>query len=413
MSANCHQKTPFSVESVRQDFPILSTVVKNKPLVYLDNAATAQKPAYVIDAISHYYQAENSNVHRGVHYLAEKATNAYENARKTIARALNAAQEQEIIFTRQTTEAINLVVQSWGRTNLSEGDEVIITVMEHHANIVPWQILAAEKGFRIRVAPMTDAGELMMDEFEKLFNDRTKFVSVTHASNSLGTINPVRSIIKLAHDRDIPVLLDGAQSIVHFPIDVQELDCDFFAFSGHKLYGPTGIGILYAKRKHLDNMPPYQGGGDMIEKVTFEKTTFRAPPMRFEAGTPNIAGAIGLAKAFEYLAQFDPQELLAHEQKLHDYATEKLKSIDHLRLIGTAKEKVSVVSFVLDNVHPHDIGTFLNEEGIAIRVGHHCNQPLMQRLNLPSTARASFAFYNTIEEVDRLAAAVHKVAQFF
>lgn len=412
MNAEAHKK-PFSVEAVRADFPILATQVKANPLVYLDSAATAQKPHVVIDATSHFYAHENANVRRGVHHLGELATQSFENARKAVARFINAASENEIIFTRQTTEAINLVAQTWGRMNLGPGDEILLSTLEHHANIVPWQLLAAEKGFKINIIPITDDGELIIEEYERLLTEKTKLVAVTHASNALGTINPIAEMVKTAHAVGAVVLVDGAQSIVHLPIDVQALDCDFFVFSGHKLYGPTGIGVLYGKASLLNKMPPYQGGGDMIERVSFEKTTFRGPPARFEAGTPNIAGVIGLAAAIAYVQQFNASDLLAYEQELHQYALERLGEIKEISFVGKPKDSVSLVSFVVKDVHPHDIGTLLNEEGIAVRVGHHCTQPLMQRLGLNSTVRASFAIYNTKAEIDILAKAIHKVISFF
>ncbi|MBI3909525.1 MAG: cysteine desulfurase [Armatimonadetes bacterium] len=403
----------LAVHRVREDFPILSQKVRGKPLVYLDNAATSQKPQAVIEALQRYYAVENSNVHRGIHLLSEQATQAYEAARARVQRFVNAASTREIIFTRGTTESINLVAASYGRRHLQPGDEVIISWMEHHSNIVPWQMLCEEKGAILRVVPINDDGEFLLQEYEKLLNPRTRLVSVTHVSNALGTINPIGEIIAMAHRWDVPVLVDGAQAAPHLPVDVQALDCDFYAFSGHKLYGPTGIGVLYGKARLLDAMPPYQGGGDMIRSVTFEKTIYNALPYKFEAGTPNVAGAIGLGVAIEYLEQFGLENLAAYEHELLSYATPAISRIPGVRLIGTAREKTSVLSFVLDGVHPHDVGTILDREGIAIRTGHHCAQPVMDRFGVPATARASFAFYNTREEVDALVAGIHKVIEVF
>lgn len=403
----------FDVERIREDFPILRQQVRGKPLVYLDNAATSQKPKIVIDTITHYYLAVNSNVHRGVHFLSEQATQAYEGARDKARRFLNAADAREIIFVRGTTEGINLVAQSYGRAFLKEGDEIIISAMEHHSNIVPWQILCEQVGARLRVIPINDDGELLVDEYEKLLNERTKFVSVVHVSNVLGTINPVKQIIEMAHRFSVPVLIDGAQAAPHLPVDVQALDCDFYGFSGHKLFGPTGIGVLYGKAELLEAMPPYQGGGEMIRAVTFEKTLYNVIPFKFEAGTPHIEGAIGLGAAIDYLGGIGPERIAAYEQDLLAYANEALSAIPGLRIIGTAREKASVLSFVLDNVHAHDIGTILDQEGIAIRAGHHCAMPLMKRFNVPATARASLAFYNTKEEIDALVKAIYKVKEMF
>jgi cysteine desulfurase/selenocysteine lyase len=387
--------------------------VYGKPLVYLDNAATSQKPSAVIDAMTRYYSTDNSNIHRGVHLLSERATQAYEEARVKVQRFINAAQSKEIIFTRGTTEAINLVANSYGRANVQAGDEVLITAMEHHSNIVPWQILCEEKGARLRVAPINDDGELILEEFEKLLNDRTKLVSVVHVSNALGTINPVRGIVEIAHRHNVPVMIDGAQAAPHMTLDVQELDCDFYAFSGHKVYGPTGIGVLYGKASLLDAMPPYQGGGDMIATVTFEKTTYNTLPYKFEAGTPNIAGTIGLGAAIDYVNQIGLDRIARYEHELLSYGTEALSQIPGLRLIGTAKEKAGVLSFVLEGVHPHDVGTILDREGIAIRTGHHCAMPVMERFGIPATARASLAFCNTREEIDALVAGIGKVKEVF
>ncbi|MCU7490681.1 MAG: cysteine desulfurase [Ignavibacteria bacterium] len=403
----------FDVERVRQDFPILQRLVNGKPLVYLDNAATTQKPYSVIDTVRDYYTMINSNVHRGVHYLSEQATLAYEDARLKIKEFLNAISACEIVFTRGATEAINLVAWTYGRTHIKEGDEVIISAMEHHANIVPWQLLCEEKKARLRVIPITDDGELIMEEYDKLLNEKTKFVSIVQISNSLGTVNPIREIIQKAHARNIPVLVDGAQGVAHVKVDVQELGCDFYVFSGHKLFGPTGIGILYGKAELLQDMPPYQTGGDMIRSVTFEKTIFNDIPNKFEAGTPNIAGAIGLGAAIDYMKYLKMDEVAKHEKELLKYATEKISEVDGVHLIGTAKNKASLISFIMDNVHPHDIGTILDSEGIAIRTGHHCCQPVMQRFCIPATARASFAFYNTKSEIDKLVYGIQKVIRVF
>jgi cysteine desulfurase/selenocysteine lyase len=403
----------FDADSIREDFPILKQLVYGKPLVYLDNAATSQKPTAVIDAMTRYYSTDNSNIHRGVHLLSERATRQYEEARVKAQRFINAAAPKEIIFTRGTTEAINLVAGSYGRANVVSGDEVLITAMEHHSNIVPWQILCEEKGARLRVAPINDDGELILEEFPKLLNERTKIVSLAHVSNALGTINPIRAIVEIAHRHNVPVAIDGAQAAPHMKLDVQELDCDFYAFSGHKVYGPTGIGVLYGKASLLDAMPPYQGGGDMIASVTFEKTTYNTLPYKFEAGTPNIAGTIGLGAAIDYVNQIGIERIARYEHELLDYGTEALSQILGLRLIGTAKDKAGVLSFVLEGVHPHDVGTILDREGIAIRTGHHCAMPVMERFGIPATARASLAFYNTKEEIDALVMGIHKVKEVF
>ncbi|MCU7496801.1 MAG: cysteine desulfurase [Ignavibacteria bacterium] len=403
----------FDVERVRQDFPILQRLINGKPLVYLDNAATSQKPYSVIDTVRDYYSMLNSNVHRGVHYLSEQSTLAYEDARLKIKEFLNAISACEIIYTRGATEAINLVAWTYGRTHIAEGDEVIISAMEHHANIVPWQLLCEEKKAKLKVIPMTDEGELIMEEYDKLLSDRTKFVSIVQISNSLGTVNPIREVIRKAHERNIPVLVDGAQGVSHLKVDVQELDCDFYVFSGHKLFGPTGIGALYGKAELLQDMPPYQTGGDMIRSVTFEKTIFNDIPNKFEAGTPNIAGAIGLGAAIDYMKYLKMDEVAKHEKGLLEYATQRLNEIDGVHIIGTAKNKASLISFVMDNIHPHDIGTILDSEGIAIRTGHHCCQPVMQRFCIPATARASFAFYNTKSEIDKLVYGIQKVIRVF
>jgi len=403
----------FDVERVRKDFPILHRTVNGKPLIYLDNAATSQKPQVVIDAITRYYETENANIHRGVHYLSQRATEDYEAARQTIRSYLNASAAHEIIFVRGATEGINLVAQTYGRRHVGAGDEVLITAMEHHSNIVPWQLLCEEKGAKLRVAPINDDGELIVDEFEKLLSARTRIVAIPHVSNALGTIVPIRRIVEIAHARNIPVLVDGAQAVQHIPVDVQALDCDFYVFSGHKIYGPTGSGALYGKTALLEAMPPYQGGGDMISSVTFEKTLFNKLPHKFEAGTPNISGGIGLGRALEYVNSLGVENIAAHEADVLNYATGALSAIPDLRLIGTAKEKASVLSFVLDGIHPHDIGTILDQEGIAIRTGHHCAQPVMLRFNIPATARASLALYNTREEIDALCNGIEKVREVF
>ncbi|HVU37524.1 MAG TPA: cysteine desulfurase [Opitutales bacterium] len=413
MKTRAPSAPPFDAASVREDFPILDTQVGAHALVYLDNAATAQKPQAVIDAVSHYYASTNANIHRGVHYLSGEATDAYDKARVTVANFLNAAEPRECIFVRGTTEAINLVASSWGRTNLKKGDEILLTTMEHHANIVPWQLVAAATGAIIKVIPITDRGELELSQLDQLLTPKVKLLAVTQISNALGTINPVRELVQKAHKVGALVLVDGAQSTPHLRVDVRALDCDFFAFSGHKVFGPTGIGVLYGKAALLEKMPPYQGGGDMIDRVTFEKTTFRGLPERFEAGTPDISGAIGLAAAIHYLAKFDHSALAAYESDLLTYATEAVANVNGVRLIGEAPEKAGVLSFVMEGVHPHDIGTVLDSVGIAIRAGHHCCQPLMKRLGLAGTARASFAFYNTRTEADRLADALVKVKKMF
>lgn len=406
-------KEGFDVMKLREDFPILKISVHGRPLVYLDNAATTQKPQVVIDKLSEYYTSINSNIHRGVHTLSERATAAYEEARIKVTNFINARSEKEIIFTRGTTESINLVANSFGRSNISEGDEILITGMEHHSNIVPWQLLASEKNALLRVAPISDSGELILEEFEKLITERTKIISVVYVSNTLGTVNPVDKIVKIAHKYGVPVLLDAAQAVSHNLVDVQKLDCDFLAFSGHKLYGPTGIGVLYGKEKFLEQMPPFMGGGDMISKVTFAKTTYNELPFKFEAGTSNIADAIGLGAAIDYICAIGFSAISKYERSVLDYATDKLSLIRGLRIIGTAKEKNSVISFVLENIHPHDVGTFLDYEGIAIRTGHHCTQPLMDRFGIPATSRASFGIYNTIEEADVLALGIKKVIEAF
>ncbi len=403
----------FDVARIREDFPILKETVHGKPLVYFDNGATSQKPQSVIDAIDRYYREENSNIHRGVHHLSERATVAYEAAREKIQGFVNAKASSEIIFVRGTTEAINLAAQSYGRNFLQPGDEIVVSAMEHHSNIVPWQMLCEQIGARLRVIPINHDGEIVMEEYRRLLNRKTKFVSVTHVSNALGTVVPVKELIALAHERGVPVLLDGAQAAPHLKIDVQDLDCDFYAFSGHKVFGPTGVGVLYGRAELLEKMPPYQGGGDMISLVTFEKTHYNVVPYKFEAGTPHIAGGIGLGAAIDYLQKLDWEQVAAHEHKLLGYATDALSSIDAVRIIGTAKEKAGVVSFVVDHVHAHDVGTILDQEGVAIRAGHHCAMPVMQRFGVPATARASFAFYNTIEEIDVMIQAIHRVLKVF
>ena len=406
-------KSTYDVYKIREDFPILKTRIRNKPLCYFDNAATTQKPQQVLDIVDNYYTSMNSNIHRGVHYLSNLATDAYEDARKKVKSFINAASEKEIIFTKGTTEGINLVANSFGRKFLKEGDEIIISNMEHHSNIVPWQFLCNEKKAKLKIIPIDDRGEIIFDEFLKLVSDRTKLISVVYISNSLGTVNPVKEIIEIAHKYNIPVLLDAAQTVNHRPVNVEELDCDFLAFSGHKLYGPTGIGVLYGKEKLLDAMSPFMGGGDMISKVTFEETTFNELPFKFEAGTSNIAGAIGLGAAIDYVSSIGMEKIAVHEASLLEYATQRLKEVPGLKIIGNAKYKSGVISFIFDNIHPHDVGTLLDYEGIAIRTGHHCTQPVMERYNIPATSRASFGLYNTIEEADILVDALKKVIEVF
>jgi cysteine desulfurase / selenocysteine lyase len=401
----------FDVAGIRQDFPILHTKVKGKPLIYFDNAATSQKPKIVIDSISKYYSEINSNVHRGVHFLSEKATNAYEASRKTVQKFINATKPEEIIFVRGTTEAINLVSNSYGLKNIKENDEIIISTLEHHSNIVPWQMLCERIGAKLKVIPINSKGEIIFKEFQKMISSKTKFVSVAYISNSLGTINPVKKIIELAHEQNIPVMLDGAQAVQHTIINVQNLDCDFFAFSGHKIYGPTGIGVLFGKEKFLEKMPPYQGGGDMIRKVTFEKTTYNDLPYKFEAGTPNIAGSIGLAAALNYVTDLGIENIAKYEHSLLEFGTQSLNEIDGMRIIGTADEKASVISFLVGNTHPYDIGTLLDQLGIAVRTGVHCTEPLMKFFNISGTVRASFAFYNTKEEIEALVKGVKRASQ--
>jgi cysteine desulfurase / selenocysteine lyase len=403
----------FDVQKVRCDFPILNQRVHGKPLVYLDNAATTQKPQVVIEAMVRSYAEDNANIHRGVHLLSERATRAYEESREKVQSFLNAASSREIIFVRGTTEAINLVAQTFGRANVGRGDEVLVTEMEHHSNIVPWQLLCEEKGAHLTVLPITDEGELRMDLLDGLLTDRTKIVAVVHVSNSLGTINPIGTIVAKAHAHGIPVLVDGAQAVAHMPVDVQALGADFYALSGHKLFGPTGIGVLWGRLPLLEAMPPYQGGGDMISAVSFKKTTYNVVPNKFEAGTPNIVGSIGLGAAIDYVKALDVKAMQAYESELLVYGTKALTSVPGVRMIGTAARKASILSFVMEDVHPHDIGTILDQEGVAIRTGHHCTQPLMDRLSVPATARASLALYNTKEEIDALVGALAKVREIF
>jgi cysteine desulfurase/selenocysteine lyase len=403
----------FDVEKVREDFPVLKQTIHGKPLVYLDNAATAQKPRAVIDAIVKFYEVDCANIHRGVHELSQRSTAAYEETRAKVKRFLNARSKQELIFVRGTTEGINLVTQTWGRKNLKEGDEIIIAGLEHHSNIVPWQMVCEETGALLRVIPINDRGELLLEEYEKLLGPRTRMVAIGHVSNALGTINPVGRIIEMAHRAGALALVDGAQAVPHMKVDVQALDADFYAFSGHKLFGPTGIGVLYGKAKLLNAMPPYQGGGDMIRTVTFEKTTYNDLPYKFEAGTPDIAGGIGLGAAIDYVTGIGMEKIAAYEHELLLYGTEALSRIPGLRIVGTAREKAAVISFVIEGIHPHDIGTLLDRQGIAVRTGHHCAQPVMDRYQIPATTRASFAFYNTTAEIDALAAGLHQVKEVF
>ena len=403
----------FNVARIREDFPILKQKIHGKPLAYLDNGATSQKPQTVIDTLVRYYSSENSNIHRGVHSLSERATADYEAARAKVRAFINARSEKEIVFVRGTTEAINLVAQSYGRSFLNTGDEIIVSAMEHHSNIVPWQMVCGQVGARLRVIPINHDGEIVMEEYQRLLNERTKFVAVTHVSNALGTVAPVKAITALAHERGVPVLLDGAQAVPHLRVDVRDLDCDFYAFSGHKMFGPTGIGVLYGRAELLETMPPYQGGGDMISLVTFEKTHYNVLPYKFEAGTPNIAGVIGLGAAIDYMQALDWNQVAVYERELLRYATEALVEIAPVRIIGTAKEKAGVLSFVLDHVHAHDVGTILDQEGVAVRAGHHCAMPVMQRFGVPATTRASFAFYNTMEEIDVLVKAIRRVLKVF
>ena len=403
----------FDIQKIREDFPILSRMVYNKPLVYLDNAATTQKPLCVLDAMREEYLNVNANVHRGVHYLSQQATDLHEEARETVRRFINAPSTSEIIFTRGTTEGLNLVAASFTEEMMKEGDEVIVSVMEHHSNIVPWQLQAAKKGIAIRVIPMDETGKLDIEEYEQMFNEHTKLVSVAHVSNVLGTVNPVKQIVKIAHDHGVPAMIDGAQSTPHFRVDVQDIDCDFFVFSGHKMYGPTGIGVLYGKEQWLDKLPPYQGGGEMIESVSFEKTTFERLPFKFEAGTPDYVATYGLATAIKYIENIGIDNISRHEQELTEYCMKRLEAIDGMRLFGTVKGKDAVVSFLVGNIHHLDMGTLLDRLGIAVRTGHHCAQPLMDRLGIQGTVRASFALYNTKEEIDVLANGIERVAKMF
>lgn len=403
----------FDVERIRADFPILNLTVNDKPLVYFDNAASSQMPRQVIDRLVRYQTTQHANINRAVHHLSEVATSEFEEARRKLQHFINAPEEREVIFTSGTTDSINLVMHGYGRKFIGAGDEIILTTLEHHSNIVPWQMLAEEKGAKIRVVPINDAGELLIDEYEKLFNERTKFVGVTHVSNALGTVNPVKEMIAFAHARGVPVLVDGAQAAPHIKVDVQDLDCDFYAFSGHKLCGPTGIGILYGRAALLENMQPFKGGGDMILSVTFEKTIYNTIPHKFEAGTPPIAAVIGLGAAVDYLSAIGMDAIAAHELALLKYASEQIDAMPGVRIIGTAEHKAAVISFAVDGVHPHDIGTLLNQEGVAVRTGHHCAQPVMQRFQVPATSRASFAFYNSMDEVDALIDGIRTVQKIF
>ncbi|MFT7245742.1 MAG: cysteine desulfurase/selenocysteine lyase [Candidatus Azotimanducaceae bacterium] len=413
LAVNPSSGSAFDVERIRADFPILQLQIDGKPLVYLDNAASSQMPQQVIDRLARYQTSEHANINRAVHYLSETATTEYDAARRKLQRFINAPEEREVIFTSGTTDAINLVMHGFGRKFIKAGDEIILTTLEHHSNIVPWQMLAEETGAKIRVVPINDAGELLIDKYENLFNERTKLVGVIHVSNALGSVNPVKQMITFAHAHGVPVLVDGAQAAPHLQVDVQELDCDFYAFSGHKLCGPTGIGVLYGKAALLEKMQPFKGGGDMILSVSFEKTTYNTIPHKFEAGTPPIAAAIGLGVAVDYLSAIGMDAIYKHELELLNYATEQMIRMPGLRIIGTAVNKASVISFEVDGVHPHDIGTVLNQEGVAVRTGHHCAQPVMQRFNVPATSRASFAFYNSMAEVDALVAGIRTVQKVF
>ena len=405
--------TTFDINKIRDDFPILKQRINGNPLVYLDNGATSQKPQSVIDAIVNYYTTTNSNVHRGVHTMSQQATDGYEDARSKIRQFINADDDKEIIYTRNTTEGINLVAHSYGRQNVGPGDDIIVSNMEHHSNIVPWQMLCEEKGANLLVVPIDDTGALVMDEYEKMLSSRSKLVSITHVSNALGTILPAKQIVEMAHAHGAPVLLDGAQAVPHMPVDMNELDCDFYVFSGHKLFGPTGIGVLYGKEEYLEAMPPFLGGGEMIKSVTFEKTIYNDLPYKFEGGTPDIAGAIGLGAAIDYVNNLGFDQITAHEDELLRYGTEALSAIESLRIIGTAEHKAGILSFVIDKAHPHDIGTILDEQGIAVRTGHHCAQPVMARFQIPATARASLAFYNTKEDIDALVKGIDRVLEVF
>ena len=403
----------YDIDAIRADFPILGRQVYGKPLVYLDNGATTQKPRTVVDAITEEYYSVNANVHRGVHFLSQEATKLHEASRERVRSFINAASASEIIFTRGTTEALNLLASSFGEAFLHEGDEVIVSTMEHHSNIVPWQLLEQRKGIRLRVIPITDRGEICMDEYVKLFNERTRLVSVTHVSNVLGTVNPIGEMIRIAHEHNVPFAVDGAQGVPHIKVDVQALDADFYAFSAHKIYGPTGIGVLYGKEQWLDRMPPYQGGGEMIQTVSFERTTFNELPYKFEAGTPDYIGTTAFARALDYVSALGIESIAAHEKALTDYALQRLREIPEMRIIGEAEERGAVISFNVGDIHPSDLGTLLDRLGIAVRTGHHCAQPLMQRMGIPGTVRASFALYNTMAEVDALVAAVDRVRKMF
>ena len=403
----------YNISDIRKDFPILGREVYGKPLVYLDNGATTQKPRQVVDAITEEYYSVNANVHRGVHFLSQEATRLHEASRERVRSFINASSTSEIIFTRGTTEAINLLAASFGEAFLHEGDEVIVSTMEHHSNIVPWQLLEQRKGIRLRVIPITDRGEICLDAYKALFNERTRLVSVTHVSNVLGTVNPIREMIRIAHEHDIPFAVDGAQGVPHIKVDVQELDADFYAFSAHKVYGPTGIGVLYGKEQWLDRMPPYQGGGEMIQTVSFERTTFNELPYKFEAGTPDYIGTTAFARALDYVSALGIENISVHEKKLTDYALQRLREIPEMRIIGEAEERGAVISFNVGDIHPSDLGTLLDRLGVAVRTGHHCAQPLMQRMGIPGTVRASFALYNTLEEVDALVAALDRVRKMF
>lgn len=407
------RRPAFDVKAVREDFPILKETIRGKPLVYLDNAATTQKPRVVLDALRHYYEHDNANIHRGVHTLSTRATDAYEAARSKVQHFIGAMLPQEVVFVRGATEGINLVAQTYGRMHVNAGDEIVVSAMEHHSNLVPWQILCQEKRALLRVVPISDAGAILTDEYDAIFTPRTRLVAVTHVSNVLGTINPIKEIVAQAHQRGVPVLVDGAQGAPHVKVDVQDLDCDFYVFSGHKVYGPTGVGVLYGRAKLMEDVPPYQGGGDMIKSVTFTETLYNDLPYRFEAGTPNIAGTIGLGAAIDYINGIGIENVTAYEQELTLYATECLESIPQVRLIGTVRPKAGVLSFIVEGIHPHDVGTMLDEEGIAIRTGHHCAQPLMQRYGVPATSRASLGIYSTHEEIDALAAGIRRVIAAF
>ncbi len=406
-------QTAFDVQEVRKDFPLLSRRVRERPLVYLDNAATSQKPSSVIKALSDYYESYNANIHRGVHALSEQATEAYEGVRKKVQEFVGAQEAREIVFVRGTTEGINLVARSFVQPRLTKGDEILISGLEHHSNIVPWQMLCEQTGCTLKVIPLNDAGELVLEQYESLLTKKTRIVALGHVSNALGTVNPVKQMIAAAHQKGIPVLIDGAQAVPHMKVNVKDLDADFYAFSGHKMFGPTGIGVLVGKASLLEEMPPYQGGGDMIKSVSFEKTVYNDIPHKFEAGTPNIGGVIGLGAAVDYLASVDDASLQAYEHELLNYATEAVSGLGGIRIIGTAKKKAGVLSFVMENVHPHDVGTILDQEGVAVRTGHHCAQPVMERFGVPATVRASFALYNTREEVDALVKGLHKVKEVF